>query len=77
MKQATERTPEYLHKWKPPFQPGGNKSTLQKQGPPKAETWGAGKRKTDRFSIPCNGKSEDRHHRRNGEWPKKEEAQQV
>ena len=63
-------TPEYLHKWKPPFQPRGNKSTLRKQGP-QAETWGAGERKTYNFSIPCIAKSEDRHHRRDGEWPKK------
>ena len=42
-------TPEYPHKWKPPFQPGGNKSTLRKQGS-QAETWGAGKRKTYIFN---------------------------
>ena len=32
---------------------------------------GAEKRTTDRFSILCFPKSEGRHHRRNGEWPKK------
>ena len=37
-------TPEYLHKWKPPFQPGGNKSTLRKQDP-QAESWEPGKEK--------------------------------
>ena len=43
-------TPEYLHKWKPPFQPGGSKSTLRKQGS-QAETWGAGKRKPYNFQF--------------------------
>ena len=47
-----------------------NKPTLRKQDP-KAETWGAEKRKTDRFSILCFPKSEGRHHRWNGKWPKK------
>ena len=52
-----------------------NKPTLRKQRP-QAETWRAEKRKTDRFSILCFPKREGRHHRRNGEWPKKGEARQ-
>ena len=40
--------PEYLHKWKPPFQPGGNKSTLRQPGS-QGETWRARKRKPIQF----------------------------
>ena len=40
--------PEYLHKWKPPFQPGGNKST-QRQPDSQGETWRARKRKPIQF----------------------------
>ena len=40
--------PEYLHKWKPPFQPGGNKST-QRQPGSQGETWRARKRKPIQF----------------------------
>ena len=54
-------SPEHLHKWKPPFQPGGKQANTAK----------AEKRKTDRFPILCFPKSEGRHHRQNGEWPKK------
>ena len=57
-------SPEHLHKWKPPFQPGGKQANTAKARPQ------AEKRKTSRFSIQCIPKSEDCHHRRNGEWPK-------
>ena len=40
--------PEYLHKWKPPFQQGGNKST-QRQPGSQGETWRARKRKPIQF----------------------------
>ena len=40
--------PEYLHKWKPPFQPGGNKSTQRHPGS-QGETWRAKKRKPIQF----------------------------
>ena len=42
------RIPEYLHKWKPPFQPGGNKSTLRQPGS-QGETRRARKRKPIQF----------------------------
>ena len=69
-KKATERLPEQLHKWKPPFQLGGKQANTAKARP-QAETWGAEKRKMNRFSILYFPKSEGRHHRRNVEWPKK------
>ena len=42
--------PEYLHKWKRPFQPGGNKST-QRQTGSQGETWRARKKKLIQFQA--------------------------
>ena len=69
-KQSTERLP------RTPPQVGATIPTRRKTSQhceskaPKPETWGAEKRKTNRFSIQCILKSEDCHHRQNGEWSK-------
>ena len=59
-------SPGGLHKWKPPFQPGGKQTHTAK-----ARTWGAEIEKRNISQFQCFPKSEGRHHRWNGEWPKK------
>ena len=63
-------SPASLHKWKPPFQPGGTNPHRESKDP-QAETWGAEIEKRNVFQSQCFPKSEGRHNRWNGEWPQK------
>ena len=65
-----ETPPEAFHKWKPLFQPGGTSPHCGSKDP-QAETWGAEKEKQNVSQSQCFPKSEGRHNRWNGEWPKK------
>ena len=63
-------TPEYLHKWKPKFQTGGNKATLRQQGS-QAETWGTGKRKPYNFQFHASLRVKTVTTGGTEKWPKK------
>ena len=64
-------SPGSLHKWKPPFQPGGKPTHTVKARTCKPRPGDQKKKKRNVSQSQCFLKSEGRHHRWNGERPKK------